>query len=414
MFKIIKFIIVLILLANYKLLAISFNPVWSGYFKSYQQLFDYESKYKTYPENFDGQFGQVMTTASLTMFNNWNEDLTSEFQYKLSPYIYSSFVNSVIPQSKVSTGYRVTDLDDFISPINIGNFSLKQNLDRAFFTYTLPLADIYLGRQAFSFGVGKFTNPTDVFSPGAYEDLTREEKNGSDGLRIRVPLGDFSEIEGAFLAGENFKTENYAFYLRNRLYFLEGDFVWILMGFKENLLYGLNISRNLLDAGWWLETAFVDFKKLADYQPDKGDNYFRLTTGLDYTLENGLYLMLEYYYNSLGTSKTSNYLSNLSDNELSFSEAGIFNLGKHYLFLNSSYQFNALLSGNLNLVTNLTDYSANLSLYAEYNFKEDVYLDLGCFLPTGRRSKYSLNVNKISSEFGSNPLTFYTTWRIYF
>ena len=50
------------------------------------------------------------------------------------------------------------------------------------------------------------------------------------------------EIDAGFIAGEDFKIENSAFYLRGKQYIAETDVSAVVMGFRENLLVGIDLE----------------------------------------------------------------------------------------------------------------------------------------------------------------------------
>ncbi len=66
------------------------------------------------------------------------------------------------------------------------------------------------------------------------------------------------------------------------------------------------------------------------------------------------------------------------------------------------------------------DLSAYLSALFEFNFAEDVYLDVGAFISTGRKPEMHINElsglveREIKSEFGMYPDIYFTSIRLYF
>ncbi|MCP5053868.1 MAG: hypothetical protein GY940_42265, partial [bacterium] len=182
--------------------------------------------------------------------------------YDFSPRIQdpSLFYGDVFFATINPGGYRVDDFVDLIYPgVNdrVSSFGVFQNLDRFFVTFKTKVADIFIGRQAIAWGSARFVNPTDVVAPFTFNELDVEERRGVDAVRVRVPLGMMDELDMGYVFGRDFEFGESAFFLRGKFYLMKTDVSLLLLGFRENLLMGFDVSRSIGGAGFWVEAAYV-------------------------------------------------------------------------------------------------------------------------------------------------------------
>jgi hypothetical protein len=79
------------------------------------------------------------------------------------------------------------------------------------------------------------------------------------------------------------------------------------------------------------------------------------------------------------------------------------------LTIGLSEELNPLWKITGQFITNLNDQSLLNNVLVEHSFKEDVYINLGMYLPIGKKSPL---IPK--SEFGNYPTVTYTSIRLYF
>ena len=82
-----------------------------------------------------------------------------------------------------------------------------------------------------------------------------------------------------------------------------------------------------------------------------------------------------------------------------------------------SVQLNPLWLLGFQAIYNISDNSAFMSVSAEFNVSEDIYLDFGYYHFTGdnvERANANTNTLKLASEYGFNPDVLYTSFRYYF
>lgn len=291
------------------------------------------------------------------------------------------------PQS----AYRYDDLNYYLhDPTDPENYktSLAQNLNRFNFSTSLPFADVILGRQLITFGASKSLAPTDVLTPFAINTIDKEERSGVDALVLRVPVGDLSSVEVGIVAGEEFKSENSAYYVRPKMNIDQFDISALVMNFRERNLLGFDIQHPISDAGFWFEAAYVDS------EDERLKNFVRITTGSDYKFQNSLYLALEYHYN--GASLGDRFV---------YPESFIYVRNYHYFIPTLSYEFTPLLTGSIQTYVNAHDGSLFATPKLEYNWTDNLYAAVGVYAGLG---------NENTSEFGRYGQTYFSSLRYYY
>jgi hypothetical protein len=323
--------------------------------------------------------------------------------------------------------YRVADLEGRIWPDDPGkgdHVAFFQNLDRLYLTASSEKFDLIIGRQIIAWGSGHAINPTDIITPFLYTEIDMEDRVGIDAARLRIPVGLLGEIDAGYVAGEDFKWEQSAAFMRGKFYAWRNDIALLVMAFRENILCGFDITRAIGGAGTWCEAAYVWADAANDRDSHDGElDYLRLSVGADYnfTVGSGLYSFLEYHYNGAGSSESRDYALNVVQNSAAYTEGSVYLMGRHYLVPGVSYQLTALTSFFIEALVSLSDGSVILTPYVEYNIAEDAYLSAGGYgafgdNPTmqgsmGDDGPSGLNLN---SEFGSYPNQFYIFLRYYF
>lgn len=335
--------------------------------------------------------------------------------YDISPRVQDKalFGESVYFAGIDPLTYRVTDFDSRIVPGKndaVSSFGVFHNLDRFNFTVKTKFADIIVGRQAIAWGSGHVINPTDIIAPFTFTELDTEERRGVDAVRVRIPLGMMDELDIGYIPGDDFESQNSAFFLRGKTYLFKTDVSMLVLGFRENLLLGLDITRAIGGAGFWCEAAYVIPGAFAPGDDPVKDekNYFRLSTGLDYNLTGEWYTYVEYHFNSAGSSDPAQYSSLFE--ETAFTDGAAYLMGRHYLNLGTTCQITPLVTFNGLVILDLGDGSFSFSPTFEYNIKEDVYLSAGAYLGIGKRP----GVDRFYSEFGAYPSMFFSSFRVYF
>lgn len=378
-----------------------------GYYKNYFTAFD------TVQTN--NLMGIVTNRLRLNLSYTPAETFSFDIAYDFTPRIQdSSLLNdSVFAVAIPSSRYRFADIPSRIYPTEkeqIGNMGIYHNLDRVIIHYSADFADISIGRDAIAWGSARIINPTDVVAPFSFDQLDTEDRVGVDAIRIRIPIGVLGEIDTGYVIGEKFDYDKSALFLRTQLNAVETDFSISLIQFQRNLLAGIDITRGIGGAGFWLETAYVFTEPFMDMN-SPSDNYLRSSIGLDYSFNGKLFTFIEYHINGAGTVKPEDYIDNL--NQPAYLQGGVYLFGVHYLSPGISYQLTPLMNIGGQVIFNLSDKSATFIPQLSYNVAEDLHLSIGGLLSTGK-SPIDDEQFVLQSEFGSYPNLFFSSFQLYF
>ena len=379
-----------------------------GYYKNFFTAFN--SPFPDAPV-----IGVVVNRLRLNLSYAPADSLSFAFAYDFTPRVQDPllFSQSPIAVGIASSRYRVADLDSPLYPRTdepVGSVGIYHNLDRASVQFSTDFADFSIGRDAIAWGSARIINPTDIIAPYTYDQLDTEDRVGVDAIRVRIPIGVMGEVDTGYIFGNNFNFGKSAVFLRTQLNAVETDFSILLMEFQRDLLIGLDITRGIGGAGFWLETAYV-FTTPFDDLPDAADNYLRTSVGLDYSFGGETYTFIEYHFNGAGAKNPENFLTNLE--QPAYTRGGVYLLGTHYLAPGITHQLTPLISFSGQMLFNLSDPSTWIAPQIAYNVAEDIHLSVGGFISVGKRPKNG-DSPQFQSEFGSYPNLLFSSFRVYF
>ena len=379
-----------------------------GYYKNFFTAFN--SPFPDAPVT-----GVVVNRLRLNLSYAPADSLSFAFAYDFAPRVQDPllFSQSPIAVGTASSRYRVADLDSPLYPRTdepVGSVGIYHNLDRASVQFSTDFADFSIGRDAIAWGSARIINPTDIIAPYTYDQLDTEDRVGVDAIRVRIPIGVMGEVDTGYIFGNNFNFGKSAVFLRTQLNAVETDFSILLMEFQRDLLIGLDITRGIGGAGFWLETAYV-FTTPFDDLPDAADNYLRTSVGLDYSFGGETYTFIEYHFNGAGAKNPENFLTNLE--QPAYTRGGVYLLGTHYLAPGITHQLTPLISFSGQMLFNLSDPSTWIAPQIAYNVAEDIHLSVGGFISVGKRPKNG-DSTQFQSEFGSYPNLLFSSFRVYF
>lgn len=283
-------------------------------------------------------------------------------------------------------------------------FVWRHALDRAHLRVRLPRADITIGRQALSWGVGRLWTPADLFVAFSPVAIDQEFKPGIDAVRARILLDQFSQLEAVYAAfGANFR--HHAIGLRGQTSVRDFDLGLIAGKFFHDLVLGPFFAGEVRGVGIRGELTLTRNSAGRVQEPR---TFFRGVSSLDYRSPGGLYGLLEYYYNGFGQTDAGAYPRLFSSRRLTRGE--VFNFGRHYLGGLLNYDFHPLVRGSLFGQWNLLDLSGLVGPLLLVSVSDEADLRLGAYFPWGARSRGG----RVRSEYGLYPRVYYAQLRLYF
>ncbi|MCK4373122.1 MAG: hypothetical protein KAW61_08235, partial [candidate division Zixibacteria bacterium] len=248
-YRIIGFVLMPLLLAA-NTVALDLN----GYYKNFVAVYDLP-RYSVIGFDFDTPpMGQVTSHLRLNGQIALGRAAAFSVAWDIVPRIQDRMLwgDNLLFSGTEGSAYRAFDFDRRLYPEpddSVASFGLFHNLDRAVLSISARDFDLYLGRQAIAWGSARAVNPTDVIAAYAYTELDTEDRVGVDGVRLRVPLGFMGEIDAGYLFGDDFEFEQSAFFLRGKTYLWRTDLSAMVVGFRENLMVGVDLARAVGGAG---------------------------------------------------------------------------------------------------------------------------------------------------------------------
>jgi len=233
--------------------------------------------------------------------------------------------------------------------------------DRTYLKMNLPLADITAGKQRVAWGTGHLFNPTDIFNPFDLSfAVAEEERQGIESVRFEIPLGVMSVLDAVVLTdskkGIKAKTTLGAYDI---------SVSYVDMGSGESQA-GFDTAGELFGFGVRAEAALVSPK-----------NYLKYVVGWGYTLENGLGMDMEYYYNGLGKKNKNDYdWDQLSSGNVS-------QLGMDYVYFGLNKNLDEITSIRLSFLINADD--LGFIVYPSYsrNIYQNIDISLEALIEYG-------------------------------
>ena len=369
----------------------------SGFYKGFAIAFD--SPQAGIPVK-----GMVSNRLRLDLANSFSEYMSFDLAYDFILRIQDENRAEVLAIDPHD--YRFADLESSIYPGDneFSSVGVFQNLDRANVTVRLSFADVIVGRQAIAWGSARVVNPTDVIAPFIYSELDTEDRPGVDAVRVRVPIGALSEFDVGYVFGRDFAVDRSAFFARSQFNVSETDVSPLFVRFREQLLVGIDVARGIGSVGAWIEGARV-FTMGRDAAIS---DYFRVSTGLDYSFGGETYGFIEYHFNGAGVRASEDYFANL--NRPTYRDAAVYLMGTHYFALGTTHQLTPLVALSGQFLANVTDPSFFFSPVIEYNIEQDFYLSAGAFMGIGDHPQGE----HFQSEFGGYSNILFFSFRIYY
>ncbi len=209
----------------------------------------------------------------------------------------------------ISNDAGVIDLSNFF--VDKSKFKLHSMIDRLWFKYQKNKIEISIGRQRVNWGINTIWNSNDLFNSYNFIDFDYIERPGSDVLRFIYNGDDLSSLELVYKPNLDSLGVIAVLYKINKKGY---DFQFIGANYyDQDFVLGGGWAGNIRNAGFKGELSYFITKN-----PISSENSLNLSTSLDYSFKNGIYILGSYLYNSSGLS-TSNFfnLGAITENVLS-------------------------------------------------------------------------------------------------
>src|SRR5262245_3606373 len=285
-----------------------------------------------------------------------------------------------------------------------GSLLWGHGFDRLYVRLAFATADMVIGRQAISWGVGRIWTPSDLFVAFSPVAIDREYKPGVDAISLKVPLGVFSQLEAVYAAlDDDFDQQDAAVRIQKTM----GDFVLGFMGgkFFRDAVIGPFFDGEINGIGVRGEFTFTHN---TGHPQHERRTFIRGVSSADYRFANGLYALLEYYYNGFGEVDPEDYPRLFTSARVARGE--IYNFGRHYLGATLQYELHPLVTTGLTGLWNLLDQSFLIGPLLLVSLSNEADLRLGVYFPIGT----GLVGSRVQSEFGLYPQVYYLQLRWYF
>ena len=342
---------------------------WYGYYEA-------EADYFSLPDN-QFYFGyhkfRLDLDSAPTDRIRVSANLVSKYYDGASTFNFMEFIDPsywpIVPNMDPASSSLVMVLDELPYQLSDTLF-----LDNAYLDFHHDRFDLTLGRQQIPSGVGYAWNPTDLFNTKDMMDPTYED-TGVPATRIDVPFG-FMTFTGIVQPSNFWNNSTQYYQLKTGLGRFDISLLYGKAAYSETGLFaagnwnrelgGVNLEGELFGLGTRAELAV----NRLDYDSDSLKYEFII--GGDYTFDNSLYLLGEFYHNDFGVKVDQTQF----DDYLIFLAGQRKSLNQNYFFLMTMYPLTDLLSGSLFSIANLDDGSFAINPQLVYNIFEDVELSL--------------------------------------
>jgi hypothetical protein len=277
--------------------------------------------------------------------------------------------------------------EDLFGPES-STFVWEHELDRLAMSFSLPVVDITVGRQAVGWGLGRLWAPLDLFAPMSPTDLDREERRGVDALRLTLNLTASSYFEVVAVGGSEVDDDG-----EREVTWGASALAWLLRVERwgvDFLLTAGKVGRDrVIGAGLSGQLFGVTLRgEVTGTEDEEGDRWTRATVGVEFGTPFNLTGIVEYHYNGFGTLEPESYLGRAARFASRLSTGQLSGLGQHYAGVTLAWQPGAWGGLTLIYVQNLTDGSLMLGPAVEYVLSDEVRLTAVALIPIGARPRW--------------------------
>ena len=235
--------------------------------------------------------------------------------------------------------WRDSEYNDFtrpsIEPVYNDMFFMRSEFQNIYCKFTSGAFTGTAGRQQVRFGSARLWNPLDILNPFSPVHVEgSDEQRGIDALRIDFYPGESTEFTCVAnpvrrddqFEKTSFDSSNYAVRLKTGISEFDAALLAAYTAKRRNA--GFDLQLVLFDG---LLTGVVLWSDQTG-----GESYLQCGAGYEYSFANGLYLLAEYFYNSLPVNDDMQLQAALAG----MNTAGI-NPGNYYILANRIITFNS-------------------------------------------------------------------------
>lgn len=300
---------------------------------------------------------------------------------------------------------RSVDLSTNI--VSTESLLLSHDIDRLAARIYLNRADLYLGRQAITWGNALVLPSTDLWSRFAQFELDTTEKPGVDGLRVLAGASSSTELE--FVVIDRGSVDDLSGGVRATVYLDRSDVYvyaakhWDALGVGGGFARDLETVSLRLDVHQPIPLAY-DERDVAPLP--------RATLGVDH-FRSKWNISGELHYNGAGAADSDEYVQNaLGSPEYERGEVQL--LGNVYAGVLWGYRPVEPLAFSLLGLVNVLDPSAVIAPSMMWTPMQDVELGIGGYIPVGAPPDTSGLLPQARSEFGNLPNSVYFQMAAYY
>jgi hypothetical protein len=191
-------------------------------------------------------------------------------------------------------------VDLSLVPLNKKDLVFHSILDRAYLKYSAEKWELRLGRQRINWGVNLAWNPNDLFNAYSLIDFDYQERPGADAIRFQYFTSDLSSVEFAAQPGRSLDSSVIAAMWKFNKW--QYDFQLIAANYYKDFTIGAAWAGNIKTAGFKTELSYFHPKN--NFKDISGS--LSLSTSIDYSFKNGLYLNGSLLLNTSGISEPLN------------------------------------------------------------------------------------------------------------
>jgi len=405
--KVLKILLILLLVSGLANAGVN----WYGYFESQADGAILEKESILYGYNklrldFETNPGEnVRIGVNANIKKMWGQTT-----FDLLDYLPEHIIPSSSPQSSLSS------MSEF--PYTLQDTFYIDNMFLQLFSSHFRLT---LGKQQISPGTGYVWNPTDIFNVKDIMDPAYEQTGVTAiGLDIYPMAGN--SIFLAIQPKEDVDHTTWYARIRQSTAALDlslniAQYAWTESGLYDPLLFpwertykrfmtGTAFSADIAGFGVHGEYAYNKLTSLDFYihipkdieiliLPEKtsrfssGEHYIEFLAGIDYTFDNSLFIMAEYFHSDFGKDKEDLVFNDF----LQYMSGTTRSINRDYLFFQAMYPVTDLITSTAFIITNLNDQSTALNFQLSTTLGNNVETDiLGSWFVGDENSEFGAQI----------------------